>query len=497
MARGGGGHNVLRSLSRDEDYRDHQVKPGTYRRVLQQAAPFRSLIALFITTIVVFLIVLAIAVKAIWPKILAGLDEREAKIRDEIRSAEEAREQAKGLLSEYEKNLAEARNEANQMIAKARNAVGGAQYYAGDVEGAEQSFALNRDAADPIERYRARNNLGSLAGVSGRPREALAHLEVALTLGRAAGEHAGVVSPLNNLAATAERIGDYRRAVRYFKEGLALARQTGSATNEGQLLVNLSVVYSRLGELGPAWNTALEVEELAEEQGDARLRMQALGLRAEVSLLCGQFAGAGALLEAAAALAATIGDERKQASLKVSRAVVAAHADPAAEASAEAQLAELAEPRWADVTPWLWLELSLLARDPLAALRRVAKVESLKGDNDHLSFLMDLGRLRAGLMPGAEAMHDEAAEAFERLRRHAATAQSTTYVQTPRAVLLCARWRDRGNSIGGGELADATEGVRAVLAEQVAGLPGEVRACVPYLPEYWLSGLDPQSLTMD
>ena len=76
---------------------------------------------LFITTIVVFLIVLAIAAKAIWPKILAGLDEREAKIRDEIRSAEEAREQAKGLLSEYEKNLAEARNEANQMIAKARN----------------------------------------------------------------------------------------------------------------------------------------------------------------------------------------------------------------------------------------------------------------------------------------------------------------------------------------------------------------------------------------
>lgn len=75
----------------------------------------------FITAIVVFLIVLGIAATVIWPKILAGLDEREAKIRDEIRSAEEAREQAKGLLNEYEKNLAEARNEANQMIAKARN----------------------------------------------------------------------------------------------------------------------------------------------------------------------------------------------------------------------------------------------------------------------------------------------------------------------------------------------------------------------------------------
>ncbi len=75
----------------------------------------------FITTLVVFAFVFLIAAKVIWPKIVSGLDEREAKIRDEIRSAEEAREQAKGLLSEYEKNLAEARNEANQMVAKARN----------------------------------------------------------------------------------------------------------------------------------------------------------------------------------------------------------------------------------------------------------------------------------------------------------------------------------------------------------------------------------------
>ncbi len=48
-----GGRNVLRSLSRDEDYRDHQLKPGTYRRVLAQAAPFKGLIVLFIATIVV------------------------------------------------------------------------------------------------------------------------------------------------------------------------------------------------------------------------------------------------------------------------------------------------------------------------------------------------------------------------------------------------------------------------------------------------------------
>lgn len=92
-----------------------------YTLAAEQADVIYPGIVPFITSIVVFLIVLGIAATAIWPKIVAGLEERERKIRDEIRSAEEAREQAKGLLSEYEKNLAEARNEANQMIAKARN----------------------------------------------------------------------------------------------------------------------------------------------------------------------------------------------------------------------------------------------------------------------------------------------------------------------------------------------------------------------------------------
>jgi F-type H+-transporting ATPase subunit b len=74
----------------------------------------------FITTIVVFLIVLAIAAKFIWPLILKGLDERDQKIRQEIASAEEARENAKKLLQDYERNLTAAREEAGQMIAKAR-----------------------------------------------------------------------------------------------------------------------------------------------------------------------------------------------------------------------------------------------------------------------------------------------------------------------------------------------------------------------------------------
>lgn len=69
-----------------------------------------------ITGIVVFLIVLVILNKTVWPKIAQGLDEREAKIREEIEAAEAARQQAKEALDEYEANLADARAKANAML---------------------------------------------------------------------------------------------------------------------------------------------------------------------------------------------------------------------------------------------------------------------------------------------------------------------------------------------------------------------------------------------
>ncbi len=72
------------------------------------------------TTIVVFVIFLLLAMKFVWPHILTGLDQREAKLRDDLESAEEARAQAKAALADYEQELSKARSEASEMIAKAR-----------------------------------------------------------------------------------------------------------------------------------------------------------------------------------------------------------------------------------------------------------------------------------------------------------------------------------------------------------------------------------------
>ena len=74
-----------------------------------------------ITAIIVFLVVLGILSKLVWPKIQSGLDEREKKIRDEIESAEDARKQAKDALDSYEKSLGEARTEAQQMLEHAKS----------------------------------------------------------------------------------------------------------------------------------------------------------------------------------------------------------------------------------------------------------------------------------------------------------------------------------------------------------------------------------------
>jgi F-type H+-transporting ATPase subunit b len=73
-----------------------------------------------ITTLVVFLVAFGFLYVKVWPKITKGLDDRENKIREEIQSAEEARQQAKEALAEYERELASAHKEAGAMIAKAK-----------------------------------------------------------------------------------------------------------------------------------------------------------------------------------------------------------------------------------------------------------------------------------------------------------------------------------------------------------------------------------------
>lgn len=73
-----------------------------------------------VTAIVVFLIAFTFLYLRVWPTILKGLDERNAKILGEIKAAEDARKQAKAAQTEFEKRLLEAREEATRLITQAR-----------------------------------------------------------------------------------------------------------------------------------------------------------------------------------------------------------------------------------------------------------------------------------------------------------------------------------------------------------------------------------------
>jgi F-type H+-transporting ATPase subunit b len=83
------------------------------------AGPLEGIMPLLATWIV-FGAVSAVLIFKVWPRILGGLTEREEKIKNEIRSAEQARQQANDALEQYQKNLAEARAEAAQMIERTK-----------------------------------------------------------------------------------------------------------------------------------------------------------------------------------------------------------------------------------------------------------------------------------------------------------------------------------------------------------------------------------------
>lgn len=73
-----------------------------------------------VTALVVFLLAFGILYVKVWPRIVGGLEDRERKIREEIKAAEEAREQARAAQAEYQRQLEEARQETSRMISKAK-----------------------------------------------------------------------------------------------------------------------------------------------------------------------------------------------------------------------------------------------------------------------------------------------------------------------------------------------------------------------------------------
>jgi F-type H+-transporting ATPase subunit b len=79
-------------------------------------------VGLMIWTLLAFGISLAILRKAAFPRIAAALDKRRQAIVDSIESAERTRVEADELLQEYRERLKEAREQAEDIVTRARRA---------------------------------------------------------------------------------------------------------------------------------------------------------------------------------------------------------------------------------------------------------------------------------------------------------------------------------------------------------------------------------------
>jgi F-type H+-transporting ATPase subunit b len=82
--------------------------------------PFSINTGLIFWTILVFLLLLAALWRLGWPALLKSVEERERRIQQQLDEAERARAEAARLLEEHKRTIAAARNEAQELVARAR-----------------------------------------------------------------------------------------------------------------------------------------------------------------------------------------------------------------------------------------------------------------------------------------------------------------------------------------------------------------------------------------
>lgn len=88
--------------------------------VAEPASPFTINGGLIFWTIVIFVILLFILSKTAYPAVLRQVEEREARIRDQLDKATAANAEAERLLADYQAQLTGAKEQAGQIIARAR-----------------------------------------------------------------------------------------------------------------------------------------------------------------------------------------------------------------------------------------------------------------------------------------------------------------------------------------------------------------------------------------
>jgi serine/threonine protein kinase/tetratricopeptide (TPR) repeat protein len=136
--------------------------------------------------------------------------------------------------------------------------------------------------------------------------------EATLELARGAGHRRLEAEALTRLGEVAGRRGDYQEAVDLLRAALQIDRDLGDRSGTGLKLANLGMAYTAIGVYHRADRYLRKALELHEALGHAGLMGDVVVHLGEVSAELGDTAGARALLEQAAGMAAARGDVRTE-----------------------------------------------------------------------------------------------------------------------------------------------------------------------------------------
>ena len=95
--------------------------PSLIQEAEHVASPFDINGGVIIWTVVIFVILLGLLWRLGYPSLLKMVEERERRIQKQLEDAERANAEAQRLLEEHKKQIAAARNEAQEILAKAKS----------------------------------------------------------------------------------------------------------------------------------------------------------------------------------------------------------------------------------------------------------------------------------------------------------------------------------------------------------------------------------------
>lgn len=119
----------------------------------EAGAPLGWKTDLALWSVIVFVLFVVVLKSAAWGPLIAGLDERESKIREDIANAESARTKAERLLAEHSEKVEKAKEEIREMMSKARE---DAERLKDDIlsEARSEAESLRERAVEDVDRAR-------------------------------------------------------------------------------------------------------------------------------------------------------------------------------------------------------------------------------------------------------------------------------------------------------------------------------------------------------